>query len=230
MRYRKVVPGIFIDRPNRFLAHILINGEKKLVHVRNSGRCREILIPGTRVYLEKTRVNHKRKTEYSLISALKGLQLINIDSQIPNYLVSNALKSENLPGMAVGKDVKREVSYKSSRFDMLYNYQKKKGFIEVKGVTLENNGIASFPDAPTIRGSKHINELITASRAGYENYIIFVIQMKGVNCFKPNNKMDPIFGAALKKAYTADIRIKAYDCIVTEDEINIDKPIEVDLD
>ena len=188
MRYQKIVPGIFIDRPNRFLAYVLINGEIKLIHIMNSRRCSEILIPRARVFLGETGFNHKRKDEYSLISAFKGVKLINIDSQIPNKLASNAFKNDNLPGIDVGKEIKREVSYKSSRLDMTYRYQKKKGFIEVKGVTLENKGIASFPDAPTIRGTKYINELITAAQAGYENYIIFVIQMKGINIFRTNNE------------------------------------------
>lgn len=229
MKYKEVIPGIFIDRPNRFLANVFIDGKREAVHVRNSGRCREILIPGTRVYLEKAAGNHKRKTQYSLISAYKGSRLINIDSQIPNELVSDALKNKTLAGVDVCKDIKREVAYQHSRFDIMVQHTEGKGFIEVKGVTLEKDGIAYFPDAPTIRGSKHIRELIAASRDGYESYIIFVIQMKGVHYFKPNDEMDPIFGMALRKANSINIKIRAYDCLVKDHSIEIDQPIKIIL-
>lgn len=227
MKYNKVVPAIFVERPNRFLAKVLINGKNYIVHVRNSGRCKEILIPGTRVYLEEIVKNKKRKTRYSLISAHKGSQLINIDSQIPNELVNNAIKNNYLSGIDVGTDIKREVKYNNSRFDLLYNNHNKIGFIEVKGVTLEKNGIALFPDAPTIRGRKHVDELIAASQKGYENYIVFIIQMKGVDCFKPNDKMDPKFGISLRKANAMHVKIRAYDCLVTDDCIEIDKPVKI---
>ncbi len=227
MKYSKVVPGIFLDRPNRFLANVLVDGNTEMVHVRNSGRCREILVPGTRIYLEKALGNHQRKTRYAIISAYKGSRLINIDSQIPNELVSQALINESLEDVNTGGDIKREVTYQHCRFDMMYHHRGKKGFIEVKGVTLERDGVAYFPDAPTSRGSKHIRELITAFREGYEVYIIFIIQLKGVGCLIPNDEMDPEFGMALRKANSTHLKIRAYDCLVREQSIDIDQPVKI---
>jgi sugar fermentation stimulation protein A len=227
LRYFNVVPAIFIERPNRFLAKVLIDNKIEMVHVRNSGRCKEILIPGTRVYLEKIHNNKKRKTSYSIISAYKGLQLINIDSQIPNELVSNAIRENTLAGIDVGQNIKREVNYNNSRFDLMYSNNSSKGFIEVKGVTLEKNKIALFPDAPTKRGKKHIDELIASAQKDYKNYLVFIIQMKGVDCFKPNDDMDLEFGVSLRKANAMHIKIRVYDCLVTEDSIRIDKPVKL---
>ena len=227
MRYKGIVPGIFIDRPNRFIANIWVNGERESVHVRNTGRCREILIPGTRVLLEKVSNNSKRKTRFSLISAYKGSRLINIDSQIPNALVFSVLDNNDLNIIKEIKYLKQEVTYQHSRFDLFYRNNHKKGFIEVKGVTLEKNRVALFPDAPTIRGTRHILELIDASKKGYENYIIFVIQMKGVGCFKANDKMDPDFSEALRAADKNGVHIRSYDCLVTNNTIKIDQPIRV---
>jgi len=227
LRYKGIVPGIFIDRPNRFIANIWVNGERESVHVRNTGRCKEILIPGTGVLLEKVSNNSKRKTRFSLISAYKGSQLINIDSQIPNALVFSALDNNDLNIIEEIKYLKQEVTYQHSRFDLFYRNNHKKGFIEVKGVTLEKDRVALFPDAPTIRGNRHILELIDASKKGYENYIIFVIQMKGVGCFKPNDKMDPDFSEALRAADKNGVHIRAYDCLVTNNTIKIDQPIRV---
>jgi len=224
-----IVPGIFIDRPNRFIANVWVNGERLAVHVKNTGRCKEILISGTRVFLEKANEKSKRKTRFSLISAYKGSQLINIDSQIPNALVHSALENQALNITGKMDYLKGEVTYQKSRFDLFYRSNHKKGFIEVKGVTLETKGVALFPDAPTIRGTRHILELIDASNQGYENYLIFVIQMKGVNCFKPNDKMDPNFSKALRAADKKGVYIQAYDCLVTNDTIKIDQPVRVVL-
>ena len=229
MRYKGIVPGIFIDRPNRFIANIWVNGERESVHVRNTGRCKEILIPGTRVLLEKASNNRKRKTRFSLISAYKGSQLINIDSQIPNALVFSALNNNDLNTIKEIKYLKQEVTYQHSCFDLFYRNNHKKGFIEVKGVTLEKNRVALFPDAPTIRGTRHILELIDASKKGYENYLIFLIQMKGVKYFKPNEKMDPDFSQALRAADKNGVYIRAYDCLVTNDTLKIDQPVRVVL-
>ena len=229
MKYKDIVPGIFIDRPNRFIANVWANGERHAVHVKNTGRCKEILISGTRVFLEKASENSKRRTGFSLISAYKGSELINIDSQIPNALVHSALDSHALNITEKMDYLKREVSYQHSRFDLFYRNNYKKGFIEVKGVTLEKDEVALFPDAPTMRGTRHILELIDASIKGYENYLIFVIQMKGVSCFKPNNKMDPNFSEALREAGKNGVHIQAYDCLVTNDSINIDQPVRVVL-
>jgi len=224
-----IVPGIFIDRPNRFIANVWVNGERLAVHVKNTGRCKEILISGTRVFLEKANEKSKRKTRFSLISAYKGSQLINIDSQIPNALGHSALENQALNITGKMDYLKREVTYQKSRFDLFYRSNHKKGFIEVKGVTLETKGVALFPDAPTIRGTRHILELIDASNQGYENYLIFVIQMKGVNCFKPNDKMDQNFSKALRVADKKGVHIQAYDCLGTNDSINIDQPVRVVL-
>ena len=229
MRYEGIVPGIFIDRPNRFIANVWVNGERLAVHVKNTGRCKEILISGTRVFLEKASEKSKRKTSFSLISVYKGSQLINIDSQIPNALVHSALENQALNITGKMDHLKREVTYQKSRFDLFYRSNHKKGFIEVKGVTLEKKGVDLFPDAPTIRGTRHILELIDASNQGYENYLIFVIQMKGVNCFKPNDKMDPNFSKALRAADKKGVYIQAYDCLVTNDSIKIDQPVKVVL-
>ena len=227
MRYNKIIPGIFINRPNRFIANVWANGERQAVHVKNTGRCEEILIPGTRVFLEKANENSKRKTGFSLISAYKSTRLINIDSQIPNALIYSALDNHSINIMEEMNHLKREVTYKHSRFDLFYRSNHRKGFIEVKGVTLEKDRVALFPDAPTIRGTRHILELIKASSKGYENYIIFVIQMKGVKYFKPNEKMDPDFAKVLKEAKEKGIHIIAYDCLVTNDTIKIDQPVRV---
>jgi len=229
LKYKGIIPGIFIDRPNRFIANVWVNREKHAVHVKNTGRCKEILIPGTRVLLEKASNKGKRKTVFSLISAYKGSRLINIDSQIPNALIHSALDKHTLNFSEKIYYLKREAIYQHSRFDLFYRGSCEKGFIEVKGVTLEKNKVALFPDAPTLRGTRHILELIDASKKGYENYLIFVIQMKGVSCFKPNDKMDPDFSEALRAADKNGIHIQAYDCLVTNDAIKIDQPVRVVL-
>ena len=229
MRYKGIVPGIFIDRPNRFIANIWVNGERESVHVRNTGRCKEILITGTKVFLEKASNNSKRKTLFSLISAYKGSRLINIDSQIPNALIYSALDNHTLKIAEKIHYLKREATYQHSRFDLFYRSNREKGFVEVKGVTLEKNKVALFPDAPTLRGTRHVLELIDASKKGYENYLIFLIQMKGVKYFKPNKKMDPDFSEALRAADKSGIHIRAYDCLVTHDTIKIDQSVRVVL-
>ena len=229
MRYKGIIPGIFIDRPNRFIANVWVNGERHAVHVKNTGRCKEILIPGARVLLEKASNNSKRKTLFSLISAYKGSRLINIDSQIPNALIYSALDNHTLKIAEKIHYLKREATYQHSRFDLFYRSNREKGFVEVKGVTLEKNKVALFPDAPTLRGTRHVLELIDASKKGYENYLIFLIQMKGVKYFKPNKKMDPDFSEALRAADKSGIHIRAYDCLVTHDTIKIDQSVRVVL-
>jgi sugar fermentation stimulation protein A len=229
LKYKGIVPGIFIDRPNRFIANVWVNGERHVVHVRNTGRCKEILISGTKVFLEKASENSKRKTGFSLIGAYKGSRLINIDSQIPNALIYSALDNHALNITEDINYLKREVTYQHSRFDLFYRSNHKKGFIEVKGVTLEEDRVALFPDAPTMRGTRHILELIDASKKGYENYLIFLIQMKGVKYFKPNEKMDPDFSEALRAADKNGVHIQAYDCLVTNDAIKIDQSVRVIL-
>ncbi len=230
MEYKNVFTGTFIERPNRFIARVLINGDVETVHVKNTGRCNELLIKNSKVYLEKS-VNPQRKTKYDLIAVeketYKGITLINMDSQIPNDVVYEWLKNGEL--FSKNALIKREVKYGNSRFDIFVEDADRKAFIEVKGVTLENDGIAAFPDAPTERGIKHINELCECVKNGYEAYIIFVIQMKGVKCFTPNDITHKAFGDALRNAFENGVKVLAYDCIVSSNSISIDKPVRVSI-
>ena len=165
MKYEKVIEAIFLKRPNRFIAHVLINGKEEIVHVRNTGRCEELLIPGARVILEDCSHNKNRKTKFSLIAVWKGHMLVNMDSQIPNAAVFKAIKENRIVCLENLKHMKREVTFGNSRFDIYFESEKEKGFIEIKGVTLEDNKIAMFPDAPTKRGTKHVLEMIEIGRA-----------------------------------------------------------------
>ena len=229
MKYKKILEGIFLKRPNRFIAHVLINGKEEIVHVKNTGRCKELLLEGAKVFLEDCSDNPNRKTKYSLVSVWKDDMLVNIDSQVPNYVVYNALKNGEIEGFEDIKLVKREVSFGNSRYDIYFETSKEKGFIEVKGVTLENNHIAAFPDAPTERGRKHVLEMIEAAKEGYIGVIFFLIQMKGPKEFRLNWEMDSKFSKAVKLASENNIRVLAYDSIVSEEGIKIGKPIGIDL-
>lgn len=225
MKYNNIVKGKFIERPNRFIAKVEIDGTTETVHVKNTGRCRELLVKGTTVYLEKSN-NPERKTGYDLLAVLKnGKTLINMDSQIPNAVTEEWLRKGNL----FSKDavIRREVTHNKSRFDFYIEEGGRKIFLEVKGCTLETDGIARFPDAPTERGVKHINELIDCTNLGFEAYILFVIQMKGIKHFEPNNVTHKAFGDALRNAENKGVNILAYDCIVTPDSIEIDKEVKV---
>ena len=225
MKYNNIVEGRFIERPNRFIAKVEIGGVTETVHVKNTGRCRELLVKGTTVYLEKSN-NPERKTGYDLIAVLKnGKTLINMDSQIPNAVTEEWLRKGNL----FSKDavIRREVTHNKSRFDFYIEEGDRKIFLEVKGCTLETESIARFPDAPTERGVKHINELIDCTNLGFEAYILFVIQMKGIKHFEPNDVTHKAFGDALRNAENKGVRILAYDCIVTPDSIKIDKEVKV---
>ncbi len=226
MKYEKVVKGEFLSRPNRFIAKVLIDGEEETVHVKNTGRCRELLTDRAEVFLSRSS-NPDRKTKYDLVAVRKGEKLINMDSQIPNDVAEEWLKKGDL--FSENAYIRREVTKGNSRFDFYVEDGDRKIFLEVKGVTLENNGIAMFPDAPTERGVKHINELISLKNEGYETYILFVIQMKEVCIFKPNDSTHKAFGDALRKAENAGVKILAMNCEVTEDSIEILNEIEVDL-
>ncbi len=230
IKYKKVKKGAFIERPNRFIAKVLVDGYEETVHVKNTGRCKELLIKGAKVYLSVSD-NPSRKTKYDLIGVEKvtdrNILKVNMDSQIPNDVVAEWLRNCDL--FSQKAIIKREVFYNKSRFDFYIEDDNRRVFLEVKGVTLENNGVASFPDAPTERGIKHINELIDCLNEGYEAYIFFVIQMKNIDYFTPNYETHPEFGEALKKAKNKGVKILAYDCIVTEDSIIIDKEIKVKL-
>ncbi|MBW4828554.1 MAG: DNA/RNA nuclease SfsA [Clostridiaceae bacterium] len=226
MKYNNIYEGIFLERPNRFIANVLIDGKKEKVHVKNTGRCKEILIKGTRVYLEKSN-NPNRKTKYSLISAYKEDQLINIDSQVPNKVVFDAIKSNRIKELENIKVLKREVTFGNSRFDLYFEKGNESGFIEVKGVTLENNGLSLFPDAPTERGTKHIREMIKVVESGLKGYIFFLIQIENIKYFTPNTSMDEKFSNALIEANKKGVNILAYNSIVKKDFIKINEKIEV---
>ena len=231
MKYKNIIKGRFIERPNRFIAKVEIDGITETVHVKNTGRCRELLQRGNTVYLEKSD-NPNRKTAYDLVAVEKQRGdkqplLINMDSQIPNAVAEEWLRKGNVfSGNAV---IRREVKYGNSRFDLYIEDGGRRAFLEVKGVTLEKDGVAMFPDAPTERGIKHINELIKCISEGYEAYILFVIQMKEVSLFTPNYETHAEFGKALCEAEKAGVRIMAADCVVTEDSIEIDSAVEIKL-
>lgn len=230
MNYKNIKEGIFLSRPNRFIAFVFIDGHEEKVHVKNTGRCRELLISGARVILEEGQ-NSNRKTRYSLIAVYKGDILVNMDSQAPNKVTKEGLLRGVLEEIGDVSFLKPEVTFGKSRLDFYFEYEGKKAFLEVKGVTLENQGICYFPDAPTPRGTRHIEELIEAVKAGYEGYILFVVQMEGMHTFRPNTIMDPKFSSALKNAYNMGVHILVYDCKVTENSLQLWKKIQIiDLD
>ncbi len=224
MKYERIETGFFIEPPNRFIAYIEIAGKKETVHVKNTGRCAELLQPGATVYVQKAD-NPERKTQWDLIGVKKGKRMINMDSQIPNKVVEEWIRKGNLfPNASL---IKPEKTYKESRFDLYIEENERKIFVEVKGVTLEQDGVVKFPDAPTERGIKHLNELCEAVEDGYEAYVFFVIQMKGVKYFTPNMKTHAAFGEALRNAQEQGVHILAYDCKVSKDSIEIAQEVPV---
>ena len=226
MKYKNIVQGIFLKRVNRFVAHVMIEHIEHIVHVKNTGRCKELFIPGAVVILEPSQ-NPERKTKFSLIAVYKGETLINMDSQVPNHVVAEGLQAGLISEIGQVLSIKKEVTYGNSRFDIYFENSQGKNFIEVKGVTLEEDGVAMFPDAPTVRGTKHVYEMIKAVQAGYGGYIFLLIQMQGVQCFRPNIKMDEDFAAALTLAQRSGVTVLAYDSIVTESEIRIGGPVPI---
>ena len=230
MKYENTVSGVFIERPNRFIARVSVGGEEKICHVKNTGRCRELLLPGATVYLAKG-AGAKRKTEYDLVAVEKkreagNLLLVNMDSQAPNAAAKEWLLSGGLGDI---QNLKAESFHGDSRFDFSFIKDGRRCFLEVKGVTLENDGICAFPDAPTQRGAKHLKELTQAVREGFGAYVLFVIQMKGIRAFTPNDNTHKAFGDALRNAAAAGVKILAYDCAVTPGEMLVDMPIDVEL-
>ncbi len=223
MKYNNIVKGTFLSRPNRFIAKVDINGEEHTVHVKNTGRCKELLVPGATVYLQYWD-NPNRKTAYDLIAVQKGDKLINMDSQAPNTVFCEWATEK-----FAGAEIKREKTYKDSRFDCYINTGSEEIFVEVKGVTLEENRHCRFPDAPTERGLKHIYGLINAVQNGYKGKIFFVIQMEDVYSFSPNYDTQPAFGRALKQARAAGVEILAYNCKVTPDSLKILNAIDIIL-
>ncbi|MBN2853018.1 MAG: DNA/RNA nuclease SfsA [Clostridia bacterium] len=228
MIYENIHKGIFLERPNRFIAEVLVNGKIEKAHVKNTGRCKEILIKNTKIYLQKSD-NPERKTRYSLISAYKNDLLINIDSQVPNQVVYEALQQEKIKEITDIKYLRKEIRYKNSRFDLYYENENEKGFIEVKGVTLENNGVYMFPDAPTERGTKHVNEMIEAVKEGYKGFILFLVQLKGGFYFTPNVETDSLFSETLKKAVDNGVTVLCYDSNVTSNEITLNNPVDFQI-
>lgn len=225
MIYKDIVEATFLRRINRFLALVEINGVEELVHVKNTGRCKELFINGAKVFLEDNSWNLSRKTKYSLISIYKGDILINIDSQVPNLVVSNALKNNLIGEIKNVNFLKRESTFKNSRFDIYFESPQDKGYIEVKGVTLENKNISMFPDAPTSRGNKHINELILAKNSGFRSIVFFLVQMDKPLSFSINKEMDPLFYQSVKKAYLSGVEFLVYDSIVSKDNIKLGKKL-----
>lgn len=226
MKYTNTIKAEFLDRPNRFIAHVKVEDQVETVHVKNTGRCEELLVPGAEVVLEISD-NPARKTRCDLICVNKNGQWINMDSQIPNKAAAQWLRE----GGYFPEDVTvyTEKKYGNSRFDLYVESPERKAFIEVKGVTLEEDNIVRFPDAPTQRGVKHVEELIRCMRDGYEAYLLFVIQMKDVKLFQPNWKTHPEFGEALCRAAAAGVKLLAYDCEVTEDTMEIRDAVPIDL-
>ena len=227
MRYERITQGSFLERPNRFLAYAELAGKKEVIHVKNTGRCAELLKPGAVIYVQESQ-NPERKTKWDLIAVEKGDRIINMDSQIPNRVVQEWIEEGNL--FEDVRLVKPETTYCNSRFDLYVETgDKRKIFIEVKGVTLEENGVVRFPDAPSERAVKHLEELGHAVKEGYEAYVFFVIQMKGVRYFTPNRDTHPAFCDALKRAQAAGVHVLAYDCEVSADSIEVNEEVPVVL-
>ena len=226
MTYNEITEGRFLRRPNRFIADVEINGEGIRVHVKNTGRCRELLVPGARVLLTKSG-NPKRKTPYDLVAVYKGSRLINMDSYAPNIVFGEYLRSGALG--FVPDFVKPECTHGDSRFDFYFEVGDRRIFAEIKGVTLESGGVVRFPDAPTERGRKHLRGLARCVDEGYEAWAVFIVQMENVLYFEPNCATDPEFAEALRDAEKSGVRILSYDCKVRENSLNIGNPVEIRL-
>ena len=225
MQYGNMRPGVFLNRPNRFIAQVEIDGKTETCHVKNTGRCRELLRTGCRVWCLDA-ASPQRKTRYDLIAVEKGERLINMDSQAPNAAAGEWLRAGGLGEL---EELRPESKYGDSRFDFSFIKEGKQCFLEVKGVTLETDGVCAFPDAPTVRGVKHLRELTKLTQEGYGAYILFVIQMDKVAHMRPNDTTDPAFGQALRQAEAAGVTILAMDCAVTPQTMTIGKPVQVRL-
>ncbi len=224
LHYQTIIPAVFLDRPNRFIANCLVEGKKTVCHVKNTGRCKELLLPGCRVFLTPGE-NPARKTPYDLVAVEHKGEIINIDSQAPNKAVAEWLPSL-LPKGAV---IHAEHKFGASRMDFYAKAGEQEYLMEVKGVTLKREGVALFPDAPTTRGTRHLEELAKATALGYTCYVIFVIQMQGVTHFSPNIDTDPAFAKALQQAVEAGVRVIAMDCDVTPDSMVLRNPVNLKL-
>lgn len=224
MTYEKIIPGIFRKRPNRFIAHVETENGMQVCHVKNTGRCRELLVDGATVYLAESS-NPARKTRFDLVAVKKGALLINMDSQAPNKAAAEYMPAL-LPGLTL---LRPETKFGSSRFDFYAEAAGEKWFVEVKGVTLEKDGLAMFPDAPTLRGTKHLRELCGCIKEGYQACALFVVQMAGVHGFAPNAETDPEFAAALREAAGMGVRLEAVDCLVTPESLTIRQKLPISL-
>ena len=223
MKYEKIRPGTFLDRPNRFVAHVELGGTAAVCHVKNTGRCRELLVPGAKVYLEESG-NPARKTQYDLIAVEKGTRLINMDAQAPNRIFAQWIRQQE-PEITVHP----EYRYGDSRLDFCLERPEGLHLVEVKGVTLEREGHCLFPDAPTERGVRHLHELMRAVEEGHRATAFFVIQMADVLDFAPNDATHPAFGEALREAARRGVEIVAYTCRVTPETVTLDAPVPVRL-
>ena len=230
MRYNNICPGRFLARPNRFIAHVEMEGRTEVCHVKNTGRCRELLVPGARVWLEES-ANPARRTRFDLVAGEKetegGPLLINMDSQAPNRVFGEwALAGGFRPDLSL---LRPETAYGASRFDFYWEAPSARGFVEVKGVTLEEAGVVRFPDAPTLRGVKHLEELMAARAAGYEAAVCFIVQMEGMRYLEPNDATHPQFGDALRRAAGAGVEVLAMECAVTPDTLTVVRSLPVRL-
>lgn len=225
MKYENMVRGTFLRRPNRFIAHIEINGKEEICHVKNTGRCRELLIPGATVWCQEFD-SPSRKTKYDLICVQKGDLLINMDSQAPNIAAKEWLLSG---GLGEIQELKSEHTHGDSRFDFSFIKDGKRCFLEVKGVTLEYDGVCAFPDAPTQRGVKHLQGLTKAVQDGFGAFVLFVVQMADMKYLHPHDETDPAFGTALRNAVANGVTVLAMDCAVTPDTMVIRQPLLVKL-
>ena len=225
MHYENMVEGRFLARPNRFIAHVEIDGVTEIVHVKNTGRCRELLPTGARVWCQRSD-NPSRKTKFDLICVEKGKRMINMDSQAPNQAAKQWLLQGGLGEIA---ELKGEYTHGDSRFDFSFCKDGRRCFLEVKGVTLETDGVCAFPDAPTLRGVKHLQGLTRLAQEGFGAYVLFVIQMSDVQYLHPNDATDPAFGAALRQAAQAGVQVLAMDCAVTPETMTIQNSVPVKL-
>lgn len=225
MRYSDMVPGVFLSRPNRFIAHVELEGQLQICHVKNTGRCRELLVPGAQVWCQRA-ANPNRKTKFDLIAVQKGNRLINMDAQAPNTATGEWLTAG---GLGVIEQLRPETFHGDSRFDFSFVKDGVHCLMEVKGCTLESDGVCAFPDAPTERGRKHLRGLAEAAKEGYECYVLIVIQMSDVKYFHPNDATDPQFGQALREAAACGVNILAMDCAVTPESMELRLPVLVRL-
>lgn len=231
VQYGQVVSGKFIERPNRFVAICEVDGQAEVVHVKNTGRCKELLLPGVEVFLEEAN-SATRKTKYDLIAVMKQEQMINIDSQVPNKIFAEAMARKLALPTLKGQIqlLKKEVTYQQSRFDFYFETdQAEKGFVEIKGMTLEEGGIVSFPDAPTLRGLKHVNELGQAMAEGYLGFVVFIVQMNQATYATINGEMQPALQQAFQEMMAEGLQVLAYTCVVSKESISLGEAIPFEI-